>query len=337
MNPQNGQILAMASYPDYDLNNPRTPTSYFADDWDNLSSSEQTTRLLDMWKVRSVSETYEPGSVFKLVTASVALEENITETDVEGEFICNGYEQVKDRTIQCWYYPRTHGHQSLREALMNSCNPALIQLGRRIGAETMWKYMDAFGLFDKTGVGLSGESSGVFFKSVDDINEVELATLSFGQRFTVTPLQMCTAVSTIANGGYLVKPQIVKSIKNTDTGEVTNFETTKVRQVISTGTANRVKDMMLSVVADGTGTRAGIKGYTIGGKSGTSEASPANPDAGYVTSFTAITPIENTQVVVLVTLYAPQGASHQGGSTAAPVVHDILEESLPYLGIEPNM
>lgn len=234
MNPQSGQILAMASYPDYDLNNPRTPTSYYADDWDNLSSSDQTTRLLDMWKVRSVSETYEPGSVFKLVTASAALEENITETDVENEFVCKGYEQVKDRTIQCWYYPQTHGYQTLREALMNSCNPALIQLGKRIGASTMWKYMDAFGLFDKTGVGLSGESSGVFFKSLDDINEVELATLSFGQRFTVTPLQMCTAVSAIANGGYLVKPQIVKSITNTDTGEITEFDTTTVRQVIST-------------------------------------------------------------------------------------------------------
>lgn len=245
MNPQNGQIIAMASYPDYDLNNPRTPTSYYANDWDTLSSSDQTTRLLDMWKVRSVSETYEPGSVFKLITASVALEENITETDVEGEFICNGYEQVKDRKIQCWYfqYPnfKTHGHQTLREALMNSCNPALIQLGRRIGAETMWKYMDAFGLFDKTGVGLSGESSGVFFKSINDINEVELATLSFGQRFTVTPLQMCTAVSAIANGGTLIKPQIVKSITNTDTGEVTEFNTTKVRQVISTRNCKQSK------------------------------------------------------------------------------------------------
>ena len=234
MNPQNGQILAMASYPNYDLNNPRVPTSYYADDWDNLSSTEQMERLQEMWKVRSVSETYEPGSVFKLVTASVALEENITETDVEGEFVCNGYEQVKDRTIQCWYSPKTHGHQTLREALMNSCNPALIQLGRRIGAEAMCKYMNAFGLFNKTGVGLSGEASGVFYNSLDEINEVELATLSFGQRFTVTPLQMCTAVSAIANGGYLVKPQLVKSVTNTDIGEVTEFDTTTVRQVIST-------------------------------------------------------------------------------------------------------
>ena len=219
---------------------------------------------------------------------------------------------------------------------MDSCNPSFMQLGKRIGVDTLYKYYKAFGFFNKTNVGLSGEASGIFH-DINDVRSVELATMSFGQRFTITPLQMCTAVAAIANNGYLVTPKLVKSITNTDTGEITNFETNTVRQVISSQTANKVKSMMQSVVTDGTGKNAAVNGYTIGGKSGTSEPIAGDSNSGYTTSFVAITPIENTQVVILVTLYDPKGDSHQGGQTAAPVVSQILTEVLPYLGIEPNM
>ena len=182
---------------------------------------------------------------------------------------------------------------------------------------------------------LSGESSGIFY-DIDKVNSVELATMSFGQRFTITPLQMCTAICAIANNGYLVQPKLVASMKNTDTGEVTEFETNTIRQVISTQTSNNMKSMMQSVVTDGTGKNAQVQGYSIGGKSGTSEPIASDPNAGYTTSFAAISPIENSQVVILVTLYDPTGDSHQGGQTAAPVVSKVLSEVLPYLGIEPD-
>ena len=339
MNPQTGDILAMASYPTYDLNSPRTPTSFYADNWDSLSSEEKYKRLFQMWKVRSVSETYEPGSVFKLVTAAVALEENKAIPDKANDFRCNGAETIYDTTIRCWYnqppYNSSHGGESLREALMDSCNPAFMQLSKRIGAELLYKYYDAFGLFDKTGVGLSGELTGIFY-NLDKVGPVELATMSFGQRFTITPLQMCNAICSIANGGKLLQPKIVKSMTNTDTGEVTEIDTKIIRQVLSSKTAENMRSMMQSVVTDGIGKRAQVEGYTIGGKSGTSEPVASDKKAGYTTSFAAISPIENTQVVVLVTLYNPTGNSHQGGQTAAPVVSKILAETLPYMGIEPN-
>lgn len=339
MNPQTGDILAMASYPNYDLNSPYTPTSYYANNWDSLTSQEQYSRIFEMWKVRSVSEMYEPGSVFKLITASVALEENITGTDIANDFFCNGYEDIYGTKIQCWVYQspyyRTHGSETLRQALMNSCNPAFMQLGKRIGTTTLYKYYNAFGLFNKTGVGLSGEASG-YFHNIEDVRPVELATMSFGQRFTITPLQMCTAVSAIVNNGNLVQPKLVKSMTNTDTGEVTNFGTTVVRQVLSSQTSSKMRSMMQSVVTDGTGKNAQVEGYSIGGKSGTSEPIAGDTKSGYTTSFVSISPVENTQVVVLVTLYDPTGDSHQGGQTAAPVTANILSKVLPYLGIEPD-
>ena len=339
MDPKTGNILAMASYPNYDLNSPFTPTSYYADNWDSLSAEEKNNRIYNMWNVRSVFETYEPGSVFKLITASVALEENITQTDIENDFVCNGVEQVADKPIQCWYYQAPyyskHNGQSLRQALMHSCNPSFIQLGRRIGATTLYKYFKAFGLFDKTNSGLPGESASKFH-DLDKVGSVELATMSFGQRFTITPLQMITAISAIANNGNLLQPKIVKSMTNTDTGEVTNFETTKIRQVLSVQTSNQVKSMMKSVITDGTGKNAQVKGYSIGGKSGTSEPISGDTSSGYTTSFAAISPVEDAKLAILVTLYDPKGGSHQGGQTAAPVVSKILSEVLPYLGIEPD-
>ena len=334
MDPSNGHILAMASYPYYNLNEPYTPTSYYADDWDKLSKDEKLKRIYSMWKVRSVSEMYEPGSVFKLITASTALEENITTVNKKGDFYCSGKQHVGDKDIACWS-SNPHGSQTLTNALENSCNPALMQLGKRIGATTLYKYYNAFGFFDKTNVGLSGEEKGKFH-DLENVGPVELATMSFGQRFTITPLQMTTALCAIVNGGYLLEPTLVKSMSNPDTGEVINTETKTIRQVISSQTSEQLRKIMQSVVINGTGKRAAVKGYSVGGKSGTSEPPVGNKQAGYVASFAAISPVENTKLVVLVTLYDPHGSSHQGGTVAGPVAGQILSEVLPYLGIEPD-
>ena len=333
MEPSTGKILAMASYPNYDLNEPYKTTAYYADDWEKLSKEEKTNRIYKMWSVRPVSEMYEPGSVFKLITASVALEENITSIDKKGDFYCSGSQKVLDRNISCWYRKGTHGYQTLTNALENSCNPAFIQLGQRIGAKTLYKYYDAFGFFNKTNVGLSGEASGNFH-DLEKVSLVELATMSFGQRFTITPLQMTTAICAIVNGGYLVQPQIVQSMTNTDTGVIIEQEPKIIRQVISSQTSEKMRKMMESVVENGTGKHAKVNGYSVGGKSGTSEPTEGNRSAGYVASFAGISPVENTKLVALVALYDPDNQNHQGGTVAGPVVSQILSEVLPYLGIE---
>lgn len=334
MDPSTGDILAMATYPDYNLNTPFEPNESLLKIWDSLSSEEKTNSLYKMYSNKVVNETYEPGSVFKTVMAAIGLEENIVETDTAGDFYCNGAELVADRNIHC---TRTEGHgsQTLRNSLENSCNPALIQLGRRIGAPTLYKYFKAFGFFDKTGIATAGESSSQFH-SLDNVGPTELATMSFGQRFTITPLQMISAASAIANDGKLVKPRIITQIENPDSGAVTNIEVEEVRQVISAETAAKVRDMMQSVVVNGGGQSGAVKGYSIGGKTGTSEPDPNRPEDGYVASFLAIAPVENTKVVALLSLYGPQGKSHFGGKIAAPVVSQVLNEVLPYLGIPSN-
>lgn len=332
MNPKNGDILAMASYPDYNLNAPYTPNETLAKTYDSLTTDKKTESLFKMWSNKSVADSYEPGSTFKVITASVALEENITITDKEKDFICNGYEIVGDRNIKCWRHYNPHGYQSLRDALCNSCNPAFIQLASRITAPVLYKYYNAFGLFDSTNSGLYGEQNSIFHK-LEEIKPVELATYSFGQRFQVTPLQMVTAISCVANNGVLMKPRIVKEVTNTDTGAVTEVPVAKVRQVISKSTSEKVKSMMESVVTDGTGKHAAVTGYSIGGKTGTSEPPEDKEDQGYVASYVAISPIEDTQVCLLLTLYDPPKNNHQGGQIAGPVVSQILSEILPYLGI----
>ncbi len=333
MGPKTGDILAMATYPSYDLNNPFTPNEYVAKTYDSLSSEDKANAIYKMWSNKAVSELYEPGSVFKLITAATALEENITDTDVANDFKCNGYEMVGTTRINCWKTDGTHGSQDLRHALMNSCNPALIQLGARIGTTTLYKYYRAFGFFDTTGVDLPGEPNSIF-KEESTVLPVERATYSFGQRFSITPLQMITAISAIANDGILMKPRIVKSITNTDTGAVTSIDPEEVRQVISTETAEKVKSMMQSVVEYGTGKRGGVTGYTVGGKTGTSEPMPGREDLdGYVATYVAISPVEDTQVVLLLNLYKPPKSNHQGGTLAGPVVSQMLTEILPLLGI----
>lgn len=337
MNPHNGDILAIATYPDYNLNTPFSMPNYLTEkEWKKMSNEEQTSTLYDVYRNRAVSSTYEPGSVFKIITASIALEENLVEPDKAKVYYCKGYEKVSGIRINCAKHSG-HGYQSLRYALANSCNPAFIKIGQSVGSNTFYKYLDAFGLFQKTGIETSGEENvSPIFWNVNDVGPVELATMSFGQRFKITPLQMITAVSSVANNGILMKPRIVKEMKNTDTGAVTTVDPVSVRQVISKETASTMLDMLETVVTDGTGKLAKVKGYSISGKTGTSEPDPAKKDEGYTYSFLAISPSQNPEVVVLVTLYNPQKGSAKNGTgipIAAPVASQILSEVLPYLQI----
>jgi len=333
-NPETGEILAMATYPDYNLNTPYEPNESIKDGFDKLSQTEKTNKLYSMWRNRAVLDTYEPGSTFKTIIASTALENGITTTDIPGDFYCSGAQKVADAVIHC-AKESGHGSESLRQALENSCNPALIQLGQRIGKDTLYKYFKLFGLFDKTGIDLPSEGTSTFWDK-KDVGPVELATMSFGQRFSITPMQLVKAVSAIANGGNLITPHIVKSIENTDTGTITNIETKIERQVISKDTSDKMKSIMKDVVKVGGGTYAQVQGYTIGGKTGTSEPDPNHKENGYVSSFLAIAPVENTKLVVLLTLYAPQTRNYYGGKIAAPVVSQILSEVLPYMNIPSN-
>lgn len=334
MDPTNGDIIAQATYPTYNLNEPfNIEATGKAANWENMSAQERTNAYYAIWRNRAVADTYEPGSTFKLITSAIALEENLVDT-TSVLFNCAGKYHVGDRDIYCWR-AKPHLAQSLTQALGNSCNPAFMQLGQKIGVSRFFKYLEAFGLTEKTGADLASESNSVLFKE-NEVNDVELATLSFGQRFSITPLQLITAVSAIVNDGTLVTPRIVKKIENPDTGAVTEIETNTVRQVISKETSEQVKNMMEYVVVKGTGQNAAVEGYAIGGKSGTSEPPVTRPQDGYVASFIAVSPIENTKLVVLVILYDPNPngeGSHQGGQTAAPVAAEILREVLPYLGI----
>ena len=330
MNPKTGDILAMATYPSYNLNEPYTINNEeLQANWDNIDQAEKSKNLQAMWRNKAISDTYEPGSVFKLITASSALEEKITDTDNSGEFTCTGSITIAGARIKCWRYYRPHGSESLRQGLMNSCNPVFIGLGQKIGVKTYFEYLNKFGLLLKTGVMLPGEANSIFVKE-DKCGPVELATISFGQRFEITPIQLVTAVSSIANGGELVTPRIVKEVINSETGEKTELPVEKKGRVISKETSDKVLSMMESVVSEGTGKNAKVEGYRIGGKTGTSEDGVNT--GKYVTSFCGVAPIDDPEVVVLVTLYNPTGeGGHQGGGVAAPVGGQIFSEILPYL------
>ena len=331
MNPQNGDILAMATYPSYDLNSPYEPVDEeLKANWSSMPQEERTVILQGMWRNKAISDTYEPGSVFKLVTASAALQEGIvTDIDKQGEFNCSGGIEVAGTRIKCWRYYRPHGSESLRQALMNSCNPVFIGLGQKIGVTKYYEYLRKFGLFSKTGIKLPGEANSIFVKE-EKAGPVELATISFGQRFEITPLQMITAVSSIANNGVYIKPRIVKSIQNSVTGEVTEMPIETGEQIISKENAEKILSMMNSVVSEGTGKNAQVVGYNVGGKTGTSEDG-VNTNK-YVTSFCGVAETDNPQIVLLITLYNPTGeGGHQGGGVAAPVGGKILSEVLPYL------
>ena len=333
MNPKTGDILAMAGYPNYNLNEPyETTIEELKPNWDSLSETEQVQEMQKVWRNKAVADTYEPGSTFKLITASAALEEGITTTDKEGEFCCTGGITIAGVRISCWRYYNPHGPESLREALKNSCNPVFIGLGQEIGVSKYYDYLGKFGLLKRTGIDLPGEAGSIFLAE-NKVGPVELATISFGQRFEITPIQMITAVSTIANKGTYVKPRIVKQIIDSQTGEVTDIPVEATEGVISKETAEGVLSMMGTVVAEGTGKNAQVKGYSIGGKTGTSEDGVNT--GKYVTSFVGVAPVSDPEVVVLITLYNPTGeGGHQGGGVAAPIGAQVLGEVLPYLEIK---
>ena len=332
MDPETGDILSMATYPSYDLNDPYTINNEEdKNNWDNLSKEERDNKLFNMWADRNFSRTYEPGSTFKLIVTAAALEEGIAKTDVANDFNCTGSIQVGDRTIKC-ASSAVHGSQTLRQALGNSCNSAFIQLGQRIGKTTLYRYFKAFGLFERTGIQITGESRSNFHK-IEDVGPVELATTSFGQRFDITPLQLITAVSAIANDGVLMQPRIVKEIYDVDTKTKEEVKTNEVRKVISKETAEKIRSMMKYVVTDGGGKFGKVEGYSIGGKTGTSEPSPTKQEEGFTVSFVSVAPIEKPEVVVLVAIYHPVGENPYGSKIAAPIVSKMLSEILPYMGI----
>ena len=321
MDPNNGDILAMAGYPNYNLNTPFEASDEETKKlWETYSEAERNKAMMALWRNKAVTDTYEPGSTFKLITASAALEEGITTPDKEGEFCCTGGIEIAGVRIKCWRSYNPHGPESLRQALMNSCNPVFIGLGQKMGVSTYYKYLEKFGLLRKTGIDLPGEASSIFLKE-EKVGPVELATISFGQRFEITPLQLVTAVSSIANGGMYVKPRIVKQIVDSETQEVRDIPVEKNTRVISEKTSQEVLSMMQSVVVDGTGRNAQVKGYSIGGKTGTSEDG-VNTNK-YVTSFLGVAPISDPKVVILVTLYNPTGeGGHQGGAWFILALHD---------------
>lgn len=332
MNPKNGDILALAGYPNYNLNEPYSPnTDELKSVWDTLSQEDKTKNMQAMWRNKAVSDTYEPGSTFKLVTASASLEEKIAEVDKAGEFCCTGGIEIAGVRMKCWRYYRPHGSESLRQALMNSCNPVFIGLGQKLGVHTYYSYLEKFGFLRKTGIDLPGEAGSIFLKE-EKVGPVELGTIAFGQRFEVTPIQMVTMVSTIANGGTYIQPRVVKATIDGKTGERKEVEVIKKDRVISEETAKNVLSMMESVVADGTGRNSQVKGYRIGGKTGTSEDGVNT--GKYVTSFIGVAPISDPSVAVLITLYNPTGeGGHQGGGVAAPIGSQIFGEVLPYLEV----
>lgn len=337
MDPSTGEILSMATYPDYNLNDPFTINSEEEKKlWETYSSEERTTKLYNMWSDKNFADVYEPGSTFKLIVSAAALEENITGTDVKNDFPCTGTTIIpdaigEDTKIKC-AAGAVHGEQSLRDALRNSCNGAFIQLGQRIGATLLYKYFDAFGFFEKTGIDITGEALNKFH-DLKNVGPVELATTSFGQRFTITPLQLITAVSAIANDGNLIKPKIVKKVINTDTGTEMEIETKEVRRVISEETAKKLRDMMKSVAENKDNIYGSVAGYTVGGKTGTSEPAPGHEEEGYVVSYTAIAPADEPKLVGLVVVYNLEKENSYGSRIAAPILSKILTEALPYLGI----
>ena len=331
MDPRNGDILAMATYPNYDLNSPyEVMNEEVKSYWQEMDKTQRNIYLQKIWRNKAIADTYEPGSTFKLVTTAAAVEEKIATADKAGCFLCSGSIEVAGVRIKCWRYYRPHGSQSLRDGLMNSCNPVFIGLGQKIGKEKYYNYLEKFGFLNKTGIDLIGEANSIFLKE-EKVGPVELATISFGQRFEVTPIQMIAMAGTIGNGGKYVKPRLVKKIIDSETGEETIIES-EYKDVISKETADEILSMMTSVVSSGTGKNAKVEGYLVGGKTGTSEDGVNT--GKYVTSFLGIAPTDNPCLTILVTLYNPTGeGGHQGGAVAAPVAGKILNEVINYLEI----
>lgn len=327
MNPENGEILAMTNEPEYDLNNPYELNS------DLLISSTGTSKmdlLNNMWRNFCINDTYEPGSIFKMVTATAALETgSVTLND---HFTCGGSAIVADRKIRC-HKTTGHGTQTFTQTVMNSCNPAFIEWGRRVGTERFFEYMGKLGLLEKTGIDIAGEASTIVHKQ-ENVGEVELATMSFGQSFQITPLQMLRAASAIINGGNLVTPHFaVKSVSEAD-GTAVEFNYEIQSNAIEEKTSLMMKDILRQVVEDGGGKKAYLEGFSIGGKTATSQKLPRG-SGKYISSFIGFSPVDNAKVIAMCLIDEPQGI-YYGGTIAAPVIRELFENILPYLEIQNN-
>lgn len=335
MDPKTGDILSMAITPDFDPNDPRTPTDPIAASYvESLSDAEKQNYWNAMWRNPLVSDTYEPGSTFKLITTAIALEEGVT--NLQDEFNCTGYYQVADARLKCWRYYNPHGHETLVEAVQNSCNPVFIQLGQRLGVPKYYSYLRSFGFSEKTGIDYPGEGLALLLDE-SIVGPVELATISYGQGISVTPIQLLSAISALGNGGKLMEPRIVKELTDSDGNVIEKYEPKVVRQVVSKQTAEEMSLIMEAVVSDGTGRIASIPGYRVGGKTGTADkVINGRYAAGKVySSFVAMAPMNDPRLAILLIVDEPQGV-HFGSQTAAPGVKYILEESLRYLNVEPS-
>ena len=331
-----GEVLAMATKSDFDLNNPFALPEDIENQISAMPEGDERTKarsdaLQKMWRNKAVVDSYEPGSCFKIITGCMALEEGLITP--ETPFFCSGSKKVENRTIKCSHHDG-HGAQTFADAVKNSCNPAFIDVGLLVGKEKFKEYYKAFGFMDVTGFDLPGEASGIFY-SDQNYNVVELATASFGQGPVVTPLQLVSAVGAVANGGKLMKPYLVKELIDNEGNIIKKTEPTIVRQVISQKTSDQMCAMLENTVSNGTGQNAYIKGYRVAGKTGTSEKVPRG-SGKYISSFIAFAPANDPKIACLVVLDEPSNGQYYGGAIAAPVVGKILEDTLRYLGVEPQ-
>ena len=322
MNPQNGEMLAMVNYPEF---NPNDPFTLIAQYEQYAGTEEENDYLNEMWRNPCVSDTYEPGSTFKIITAAAALEEKTV--SLNDGFYCPGYIMVEDRRIRC-HKTVGHGSECFEEAIENSCNPAFISIGLELGANRFYHYFEKFGLLDKTNIDLPGEAGTIMHKE-ENIGPVELATISFGQSFQITPIQLATTVSSLINGGTRITPHFAMSIIDSETGAVEKFQYESLAGICSEETTETLQYLLEQVVSDGSGSKAYLEGFEIGGKTATSQTLPRSENK-YISSFLGFAPADDPQVLVLVVINNPQGI-YYGGTIAAPIAQEIFENILPYL------
>ncbi len=325
MDPRNGEILAMVNVPEFDLNEPfelNTGSS------EGMTDEELQDALNQMWRNGCINDTYEPGSTFKIITASACLEEGVV--DLEDTFTCPGYRIVEDRKIRC-HKVGGHGAETFVEGIQNSCNPVFIDIGLRLGTENFYKYFRQFGLMGLTGVDLPGEAATIMHKP-ENVGEVELATMSFGQSFQVTPIQLAATVSSLVNGGVRVTPHFGVRVLDEDGEELKEFEYKDTERIVSDETSRTMQTLLEGVVEQGSGKNAYIEGYHIGGKTATSQTLPRSANK-YISSFIGFAPADDPQILGMCVIYDPQGI-YYGGTIAAPVMGDIFQNIFPYLGIE---
>ena len=320
MNPQNGEIYALVSLPEYDLNEPFVLTKAY-----EAEGKNQNDKLNDMWRNPVISDSYEPGSTFKIITATAALEER--KVTLQDSFFCPGFKIVEDRKIRC-HKTQGHGSETFKQGVMNSCNPVFMEIGARVGAKDMLRYYHKLGLYERTGVDLPGEANSIMHK-LDKIGAVELATMSFGQSIQITPLQLMRAVSAGINGGRLVTPHFALEKKNPVTKEITEYEYKEKAGAVSKETSQTLREVLEAVVAEGTGKNGQVEGYRVGGKTATSEKLPRR-SGKYISSFLVFAPANHPKILGLVLIDEPQG-TYYGGVIAAPVMAEIFQNVLPYL------